>query len=84
MDPKTGRQLATCPWLKKDPLQNKYHCEIYNDRPEDCKYYPVTVEQMIKDNCPMLEQRDLKNPLQAQKKLNNLMADSRPPFESGD
>ncbi len=93
MDPDTGTQIEICPWLRKLPHQNpaqaprklpdqfKFTCAIYNDRPEDCRYYPVTIEQMIDDECEMLEARDLKNPKQAQKTLNILMAESRPPFE---
>jgi Fe-S-cluster containining protein len=81
MSPDTGKQLELCPWLRKLPDQNKYICAIYYDRPDDCKYYPVTIEQMVKDECEMLEVQDLANPKQAQKTLNKLMADSRPPFE---
>lgn len=81
MDPKTGEQLTTCPWLRNDPQHNKYSCDIYNDRPEDCKYYPVTVEQMMKDDCEMLEAKDLERPEKAQKKLDKLMQDSRPAFD---
>lgn len=81
MDPDTGEQLELCPWLKKLPNENKYGCDIYYDRPDDCKYYPVSIEDMIKDKCEMLEARDLANPKQAQKSLDKLMADSRPPFE---
>lgn len=81
MNPDTGKQLELCPWLRKEPNLNKYTCDIYYDRPDDCKYYPVTIEQMIKDECEMLEERDLLKPKQAQKMLNKLMADSRPPFE---
>lgn len=80
-DPDTGKQLEICPWLRKEPNQNKYTCDIYFDRPDDCKYYPVTIEQMIKDECEMLEERDLAKPKQAQKTLDKLMADSRPAFE---
>lgn len=80
MDPETGSQLERCPWLRKDPKQNIFTCDIYYDRPDDCKYYPVSIEQMIKDECDMLEERDLANPEQAQKKLDKLMAESRPPF----
>lgn len=80
MDPETGLQLSLCPWLRKQPNQNIYTCDIYNDRPDDCKHYPVTIEQMILDDCEMLEQQDLLKPVQAQKSLNKLMLDSRPPF----
>lgn len=78
MDPQTGEQLEICPWLRKE--KNLYTCDIYFDRPNDCKYYPVTIEQMINDECEMLEERDLIKPEQAQKKLDKLMVDSRPAF----
>lgn len=79
-DPESGKQLNRCPWLRKQ-ANNIYTCNIYFDRPEDCKYYPVTIEQMINDECEMLEQRDLLNPKQAQKTLDKIMADSRPPYK---
>jgi len=41
----------------------------------------VTIEQMIADDCEMLEVKDLRNPKQAQKDLDKLMVDSRPPLE---
>lgn len=78
MDPKSGQQLSYCPWLEKLPEQKKYTCSIYKDRPDDCKHYPVTIEQMVKDDCEMLEEKDLLRPKQAQKKLDILMIDSRP------
>jgi Fe-S-cluster containining protein len=81
MSPETGKQLTLCPWLSKLPDQNKYICDIYYDRPDDCKYYPVTIDQMVIDGCEMLEAQDLANPKQAQKTLNKLLADNRPPFE---
>ncbi len=78
--PETGEKIERCPWLQKQPDQEIYSCAIYNDRPNDCKYYPVTIEQMIADECEMLQTNDLDNQNEAQKKLNMLMADSRPPF----
>lgn len=79
--PETGKLLTTCPWLRKLPGQVKFTCEIYDDRPNDCKYYPVRIEDMVRDECEMLEARDLANPKQAQKKLDFIMADSRPPSQ---
>jgi hypothetical protein len=35
---------------------------------------------MIRDGCEMLEPRDLKQPAEAQKALDILMSDSRPPL----
>jgi Fe-S-cluster containining protein len=77
--PVTGKQIVRCPWLRKLPNQNKYICRIYYDRPDDCKYYPVNIDQMIRDECEMLEPRDLSNAKKAQRTLDDLMADSRPP-----
>ena len=79
MDPDTGKQIEVCPWLRKLPNQEKYTCDIYYDRPEDCQHYPVTIEQMVNDECEMLELKDLDKPKEAQKVLDKFMTDSRPP-----
>jgi Fe-S-cluster containining protein len=80
MSPDTGAQLDHCPWLRTDHSNNLHTCDIYYDRPDDCRYYPVTVQQMIKDECEMLEKEDLDDPVKAQLRLDELMEDSRPPF----
>ena len=73
IDPVTGKQVEFCPWLRKETSkttsQDQYTCAIYFDRPEDCRIYPATVNDMIKDECEMLESRDLLNIKQAQKEL---------------
>jgi Fe-S-cluster containining protein len=79
ISPSTGLQLTRCPWLRKLPDQEKYTCHIYHDRPDDCRHYPVTIDQMVSDECEMLEPKDLANPKQAQRTLDTLMSDSRPP-----
>ena len=76
-DPDTGNPIEICPWLRKATDKNIYTCDIYYDRPEDCKLYPVTIEQMIQDECEMLEKRDLNKPKYAQKILDKIMVDSR-------
>jgi Fe-S-cluster containining protein len=78
MSPVTGQQLDRCPWLQTLPGLNKYGCSIYHDRPDDCRHYPVTIEQMVNDECEMLEVKDLTAPTDAQKTLDKLMSDSRP------
>ena len=88
MCPDTGKQLERCPWLRQvaspgesshdRSKQVKYSCDIYYDRPDDCKHYPVTIGQMVEDECEMIEVQDLDNPKQAQKALDRLMIDSRP------
>ena len=79
-NPVTEKQIDICPWLRKSSNQNIYTCDIYYDRPDDCKYYPVTIEQMIIDECEMIEKHDLLNPKQSQKSLDKLMANSRPAY----
>lgn len=81
VDPQTGEQIERCPWLRKIPNQEKYTCDIYYDRPDDCKHYPVTIEQMVTDECEMLEGHDRAKPKQAQITLDKLMMDSRPACE---
>jgi len=76
MHPDTGEQIALCPWLRKLPGQKKYTCDIYYDRPEDCRQYPSTIQQMIEDECEMLEQKDRIKPKHAQKHLDRMMLDS--------
>ncbi len=80
--PDTAKPIELCPWLRKEPGKNVYTCDIYFDRPDDCRYYPVTVKQMIADECEMLDEKDLQNPGSAQLSLDRLMKDSRPPFQS--
>jgi len=78
MCPNSGEQLKRCPWLRQLSDQNKYTCDIYHDRPDDCKHYPVTIDQMIEDECEMLETKDLTKPKLAQRTLDEMMSDSRP------
>jgi Fe-S-cluster containining protein len=85
VDPNTGKQLTRCPWLKLLPANStsgpdKYGCSIYQDRPEDCRHYPSSIAEMVRDGCEMIEVRDLDTPKQAQKTLDRLMSDSRPPL----
>lgn len=81
ISPITGKQMLRCPWLRKLPGQEKYICRIYYDRPDDCKQYPVDIDQMLRDGCEMLDARDLNDPKKAQRSLDILMSDSRPPVK---
>ena len=78
VDPDTGQAIERCPWLRKDPQKERYTCDIYLDRPEDCRHYPTNIDEMLRDECEMIEVQDLAKPKQAQKKLDRIMADSRP------
>ena len=76
-NPDSGEQIERCPWLQKEANSKMLICTIYHDRPDDCRFYPVTISEMIKDECEMLETKDFENPKQAQKNLDKLMIDSR-------
>lgn len=71
-DPKTHAQLELCPWLRQEAPNAAYTCAIYYDRPEDCRLYPATVSDMIKDGCEMLESKDRANLKLAQIELDRL------------
>ncbi len=82
-DPISDERLKTCPFLvlesKRGELDaNKYTCSIYLDRPEDCRYYPSLIAEMIRDECEMIEVTDLEKPKKAQVALDLLMKGSRP------
>lgn len=81
IEPDTGKQLSRCPWLMEQHslLSNrmKYSCSIYNDRPADCRHYPVTIAQMQADECEMLEAADISRPKAAQRRLDKMMFESR-------
>ncbi len=86
-DPKSGKLLELCPFLREEKLNSssnikqgtlvKYSCDIYFDRPDDCKYYPSNVQEMILDECEMIEPADLKDLKKAQARLDIIMSDSR-------
>lgn len=85
VDPASGKQLTRCPWLEELPAATdtapaRYACRIYHDRPQDCRHYPTSLAEMIRDECEMIEVQDLESPGQAQTTLDRLMADSRPPL----
>ncbi|MFT5674420.1 MAG: Fe-S-cluster containining protein [Paraglaciecola sp.] len=86
MDPESGKQIDLCPFLRlsspeQSPAKQIYTCDIYHDRPDDCRFYPVTIKQMLDDDCEMIEIQDLTDPIKAQRTLDKLMEDSRPPFD---
>ncbi|HCM0846432.1 TPA: YkgJ family cysteine cluster protein [Vibrio parahaemolyticus] len=82
-DPETREQLHRCPFLELAPKsrageKDKYTCSIYLNRPEDCRDYPSLINEMVQDECEMIEVTDLENPKKAQKQLDKLMCLSRP------
>ena len=79
--PTTGAALQQCPWLTKQDGQAVYQCKIYLDRPNDCRYYPTTATEMVRDECEMIEAVDLLDLDKAQRELDKLMEESRPPLQ---
>ncbi len=79
IDPATGEHVARCPWLRRSQDGRSFSCDIYDVRPEDCRHYPANVAEMIRDDCEMLEKRDLNDLRRAQTRLDEIMIDSRPP-----
>lgn len=73
-------QLSRCPFLEIEPGEGKakYTCSIYLSRPEDCRHYPSSISEMIRDECEMIEVKDLEDIKKAQSALDDLMEDSRP------
>lgn len=84
-DPETRQPLTVCPWLETGGgvQGNGYSCSIYADRPEDCRHYPVSIDEMFADDCEMLEPKDRLDWHSAQRKLDLIMLDSRPPLAGG-
>jgi len=83
-DPITGKALELCPWLRKssEGERVRYSCDIYWDRPEDCRHYPTSIAEMVADDCEMIEVKDLSDLKKAQRVLDALMSDSRPALDA--
>lgn len=72
-DPDSQALLKICPWLRKVEGSRSYHCDIYLDRPEDCRNYPAIVSDMINDECEMLEASDFLDLKRAQLLLDQII-----------
>lgn len=81
--PDTGQQLNRCPFLEEESDKDKlkYSCSIYQDRPEDCRHYPTKISEMVRDECEMIEVKDLVDTKKAQSQLDELMKESRPKIQ---
>ena len=78
VDPETSEYFPRCPWLRSSDDGWSFRCDIYHDRPEECRHYPIDIDQMLRDECEMLERRDLLDLKRAERKLAQIMIDSRP------
>lgn len=51
INPKTGDDVARCPWLRKLPKQDKYICRIHDVKPAHCRDYPHSRGHAEKTGC---------------------------------
>jgi Fe-S-cluster containining protein len=51
INPRTGEDVARCPWLRKLPNQNKYICRIHDVKPEHCRKYPKSRKHAEETGC---------------------------------
>lgn len=50
-----GIELSRCPFLRKNRGVATYRCTIHETRPEACRSYPVSYEQMVADECEIID-----------------------------
>jgi Fe-S-cluster containining protein len=51
IDPRTGDDVGSCPWLQQSPQQGRYVCRIQDVKPESCRKYPFTKDHAGKTGC---------------------------------
>ena len=52
MKPGTRTFAETCPFLQKNPHENKWICRIHDVKPRICREYPVSRKHAIMTGCP--------------------------------
>jgi Fe-S-cluster containining protein len=52
MKPGTREFAATCPFLKKQPAENRWICRIHDVKPRICRQYPVSRKHAVMTGCP--------------------------------
>lgn len=55
---KAGNSVKGCPFVRKIRGADRYTCTIYDTRPQVCRSYPHSVDQMAAAGCEMLEPGD--------------------------
>ena len=77
IDPQTSDYFPRCPWLRESADGKRFLCDIYEVRPEDCRLYPSNIDEMVRDDCEMLEPCDLDDRGRAERKLDAIMIHDR-------
>lgn len=63
INPATGDFYEQCPWLIAGDARYKYHCAIQDIKPKACTNYPMSVLQMLRDDCEIWDESDKTNAL---------------------
>ena len=63
MTPGTRQLAEKCPFLQKEPTENKWTCRIHDVKPGICRQYPVSRKHAIMTGCPGFD-----NPPKSKKK----------------
>jgi Fe-S-cluster containining protein len=50
--PGTLQVVETCPFLKKQPSEDRWYCGIHDVKPAICRQYPATRKHAIMTGCP--------------------------------
>jgi Fe-S-cluster containining protein len=54
--PESGEECTRCPFVRKDRGEPTYSCRIHSTRPQVCRNYPGSYDQMAKDGCEIIEE----------------------------
>ena len=49
-----GRECSRCPFVRRERGRQTYRCGIYETRPEVCRDYPISYEQMELIGCEII------------------------------
>jgi Fe-S-cluster containining protein len=55
--PGTGKFAEPCPFLKEKSSENRWVCQIHEDKPSICRQYPVTRKHAFMTGCPGFDRR---------------------------
>ena len=61
MKPGTREFAETCPFLKKEPSENRCFCQIHDVKPRICRQYPVSRKHAVMTGCPGFRPRGSKD-----------------------
>jgi uncharacterized protein len=51
-----GSECTRCPFLRKDRNAVTYRCRIHATKPQPCRDYPASYDQMVEDGCEIVHE----------------------------